>query len=464
MEVANIISIIGNNSSVTPILVKDGIESSSKVYLANKQGKKVSNEQGFYEAREAAIEEFGTTAIWFLAPKGINKVFNFIAQKVLKLENNKLLDADFQLLDGKHFQTLKKNLAQSNDKFIKKDEKELASTSNDFVKKLSTLKKTSYGLGIALSIGMLAGLTILKQKITESSIDKHGTPKGLSFQGYMKEKITNHPVFAAFVHKNEGNAPQSPSFKGIGELAGQASIDAGIGSIRIGTARDNDERKEYVFKTISFITLNYLSAPIIEKIVNKITKLMNLPIALDPIILADKKFIKNIDNAVKCSDTKEKMTEFIKIDNSASEIKKEEKVINFIDDEIKKGTYDKNGNFEKFNNETLELARKTGVIKIENNQRAATKFIDTKKVQKINEDLKELIESATKNGSVEDFMKKVKATKYSSVLINIAICSSIVGILLPKMQYMFREKGIGTVASPGVKASNQHHKKIIIGA
>jgi hypothetical protein len=66
MNVANIISIIGNNTSVTPILVKDGIESSAKVYLADKQGNKVSKEQGFYEAREAAIEEFGTSAIWFL--------------------------------------------------------------------------------------------------------------------------------------------------------------------------------------------------------------------------------------------------------------------------------------------------------------------------------------------------------------------------------------------------------------
>ncbi len=460
MEIASIISIIGNNSSATPILVKDGLESSAKVYLANKQGKKVSKEQGFYEAREAAIEEFGTTAIWFLGPIVIAKAFNAISKKVFGLQDNKLLNVDSKLLSGKYFQTLNKNLERTNDKFIKQDAEKLTTKSDNLTKKLSILTKSRYGLGIVLSIGVLGGLTILKQKITESSINKHGTPKGLSFQGYAQEKAKNHPVFKAFTHTKD-NVSQQPqqSFKGIGELVGQASIDAGIGGIRISTARDKDESKEYVFKTISFITLNYLSAPIIEKVINSVTNKMNLPIALNPVILADKKFAQKIGEAVKSEDSKNKMLEFINVGNTSSDIENEEKVIDFIDEEIKNGVYDKKGNFEKFNNETLEIARKTGVIQIENNQRATTKFIDTKKVEKINENLKDFIAAAAKKGTTEDFIKKAKYTKYGTVLLNIAICSSIVGVLLPKIQYMFREKGIGTVASPGVKASNQHIKK-----
>lgn len=457
MQIANIISIIGNNSSATPILVKDGIESSAKVCLANKQGQKVSKEQGFYEARETAIEEFGTAAIWFLGPKVIGKAFNFVSKNILGLKNEKLLNVDSQLLNGKHYQTLKENLKNSKDTFLKQDADKLTAKSDNLIPKLSALTKSKYGLGIGLSIGILAGLTILKQKITESSINKHGTPQGLSFNGYVQSKFKDHPAFSSFIGKK--NNPKSPSFKGLGELAAQASIDAGIGGVRVVTARDNDEKKEYTFKVITFLIFNYLSAPVIEKGVNKIAQKLNLPISLDPIILADKNFVKDVSSAVENSKTKDKMLEFINSEGVSSEIGKEEKIIKFIDEEIKKGVYDKNGNFEKFNNKTLELAQKTGLIKIENNQRATTKFIDTKKVQKINENMKEIIKTASENGSAESLMKKIKHTKYASVLVNIAICSAIVGIVLPKIQYMFREKGIGTVASPGVKASNQHVKK-----
>lgn len=459
MNVANIISIIGNNSSTIPILVKDGMESSAKVYLADKQGEKVSKEQGLYEAREAAIEEFGTTAIWFLGPIAIAKAFNKIAQKALGLNDDKLLNADSALLDGKHYQTLDKNLAKYGDEFIKQDATKFAKQSN-LMKKLATFSKTRYTSGIAISIGLLGGLTHIKQKITENSIDKHGAPQGLSFQRHIRDRIAKHPTFAAFMHTKPENKSSEPSFKGgggIAELAAQASIDAGIGGIRITTARDKDERKEYMFKTCTFLLFNYLTAPPVEWAFNKIAQKCNLPIGLDAKILANEKFSQRVLDASKSNDARSKLIEFINIDHSASPKSKEEKIINFIDEQIAKGKYDASGNFEGFNNETLEIARKTGIINIENKQRAVTKFVDTKQVQAINHHLKELVDSATQTGSTSNFVKKVKMTKYGAVLANIAICSTIVGVVLPKIQYAFREKGIGTVASPGVKASNHHH-------
>lgn len=459
MNVANIISIIGNNSSATPILVKDGIESTAKVYLANQQGQKVSKEQGFYEAREAAIEEFGTSGIWFFAPIAIEKAFNFVAKNVLKLKDDRILNTDSKLLDGKHYQTLEKNIKDSGDEFLKSDAKEFAKQSN-LVKKLSLFTKSRYFSGIALTIGMLGGLTIMKQRITEDSLTKNGAPQGLSFQRHVREKIAKHPTFAAFTHKKSEGTSTEPSFKGaaggIAELAKQASIDAGIGAVRVKTARDKDEKKEYTFKTITFILFNYLTAHPVEWAFNKIAKAAKLPIGLDPRVLADKNFADDVAKATQCKDAKAKMLDFVKVDKNAKAIDKEKQVIDFIDEQIKKAKYDKNGNFEKFNNATLELARKTGLIAIENKKRAATKFIDTKQVYQLNKHLHDIVESASGNKSVQDFVKKAKMTKYGAVLANIAICSTIVGVVLPKMQYKFREKGIGTVASPGVKASNHH--------
>jgi hypothetical protein len=452
MNVANIISVIGNNTSATPILVKDGIESSSKVYLANKQGQKISKEQGFYEAREAAIEEFGTSGIWFFAPIAIAKAFNAVGKKVLGLHDKKLLNADTNLLDGKHYQTLERNVKDLGDEFVKKDAEKISSN------KLSKLIKGRGAFGVAATIGLLAGLTLFKQKITKQSIEKHGAPKGITFEGYSRNTIQDHPTFAAFTHKKEDNKNTSDtSFKGIRQLVEQASIDAGVGGIRIGTARDKDEQKEYVFNTIAFIALNYLTAPIVEKAMNAITKKSNLPIDLDAKIIADKDFAKDVEKAGKDSAEKDKMVEFVNLDKNDEAIKKEEKIIKFIDQEIKNGKYNQSGKFEGFNNTTLEVARKAGVIHIDNNKRAVNKFIDTKKVEAINGHIKDVLESSTKHSDNSAFFKKLKATKYGTVLINIAICSTLVGVALPKLRYMFREKGIGTVASPGVKAYDHHH-------
>lgn len=454
MNVANIISVIGNNSSTIPILLKDGIESSSKVYLANKQGKKVSNEQGFYESRETAIEEFGTTAIWFVAPIVIAKAFNSIAKKILGIKNTKLLETDSQLLNGKNYQSLENNLKNSSDEFIKSDAKKVNS------KKLATLLKSRNLLGVMVTIGFLAGLTIFKQKVTEKSIDKHGTPEGLSFKGLIKEKNKKSSTL-------NNSAPQNrlsnnePSFKGIGELAAQASIDAGIGGIRIATGRDKDEKKEYVFKTITFIAMSYLGGPIVEKALNVVARAFNLPIELDAKVIANKDFVADIETACKSQEAKDKMLAFVQTDEAAKPIETEEKIIKFIDEELKNAKVDNKGNFQEFNNKTLEIARKSGFISIENNQRATTKFIDTEQVKNINEHLGKLIETASKKGNILSFIKKVKATKYGTVLANIAICSTIIGVVLPKLQYLFRENRIGTVASPGVKASNQHHKKVV---
>ncbi|MDD3420065.1 MAG: hypothetical protein PHE78_05635 [Candidatus Gastranaerophilales bacterium] len=450
MNVANIISIIGNNTSVTPILVKDGIESSAKVYLADKQGNKVSKEQGFYEAREAAIEEFGTSAIWFLGPIAVAKTFNAVGKKVLKLQDDTFLKTDSKLLDGKHFQTLDKNVNELGDEFVKK---EAAKIKTD---KLAKLAKTRNLLGVGATIGLLAWLTLFKQKVTRSSIEKHGVPQGITFQGYVRDKVQAHPTFAAFTH--DKNKSKEPSFKGVGELVAQASIDAGVGAVRVGTARDKDERKEYVFNTLAFITLNYLTAPFVEKGMNYLAKKANLPINLDAKVIADKGFAEDIVNASKDATAKEKMLDFVSLDN-AKGIDKEEKIIKFIDSELKKAHVDEKGNFKEFNNKTLEYARKSGLITIEkNNKRAINKFIDTDAVEAVNKSIKDVIDVTTQKGAMPDFFKKLKATKYGTVLANIAICSALVGVVLPKLRYAFREKGIGTVASPGVKAyDHQHH-------
>ena len=156
MSFANFISTIGNNSSVLPILFKDGIESSFKTGLAYKQGAKVSPKEGFYESRETAIEEFGTSAIWFATPIITGKIFDSAVKKKYGLSSKELLSTPRSLLNGKNYQTLEKNIKNLGNSQLKNDFNKL---DNSQLKKLFLVRGW---IGVATAIGLIAGLTKFK--------------------------------------------------------------------------------------------------------------------------------------------------------------------------------------------------------------------------------------------------------------------------------------------------------------
>ena len=65
MTVTSIISAIGNNSSIYPLLVRDCfIEAPSKILIARKENMKESREIANDATRERFIDEYVTSAIW----------------------------------------------------------------------------------------------------------------------------------------------------------------------------------------------------------------------------------------------------------------------------------------------------------------------------------------------------------------------------------------------------------------
>ena len=82
MTITGIISAIGNNSSIYPLIVRDCcIEAPSKILIARKENKKESDAMANDATREKFIDEYATSAIWlggipaieFLADKYISK-------------------------------------------------------------------------------------------------------------------------------------------------------------------------------------------------------------------------------------------------------------------------------------------------------------------------------------------------------------------------------------------------------
>ena len=65
MSLVNIISAIGNNSSIYPLLIRDcGIENPIKIGLTYKQNLKDSKEMANDALRERTIDEYVCSAIW----------------------------------------------------------------------------------------------------------------------------------------------------------------------------------------------------------------------------------------------------------------------------------------------------------------------------------------------------------------------------------------------------------------
>ena len=65
MSLINIISALGNNNSIYPLIVRDcGIENLAKCYMTYKQNAKESKIIAREATRERIVDEYGTSAVW----------------------------------------------------------------------------------------------------------------------------------------------------------------------------------------------------------------------------------------------------------------------------------------------------------------------------------------------------------------------------------------------------------------
>ena len=99
MSLVNIISAIGNNSSIYPLIVRDcGIENPAKIVMTYNQNLKDSKQMALNATRERLIDEYGTSVIWLGGIPAVDAICNFGIKKAgfnpkvninLLKENNK---------------------------------------------------------------------------------------------------------------------------------------------------------------------------------------------------------------------------------------------------------------------------------------------------------------------------------------------------------------------------------------
>lgn len=407
MIVTNIISAIGNNSSIYPLLVRDCcIEAPSKILIARKENLKESKEIANDATREKIIDEYATSGIWlggipmveyfsdkFISKKGYNPIVNL---NLFKAEKNK-----------EAYQGIEYNI----NKFKNIQAKDVQDAVQDLIKvknnkgsfeKLLTKKFCAATIIPTIIMGfVLPKLNFaLTKKIREKKApQKAESKKEISFTGSFTSQIAN-----------------------LRTVDKMAISDGGLTVGRVTTSRNKDEAWANAFRMIGSMILNFVTPIYIAKGLDKLAnKLFNINVNLDPKILADNEFINTIKNN--------------KVELPKSNTEKD--LIDFIDNKPQ-------ALFSRF-------AQKTGKVSyLKSGYRDPRKFVDIKDLGKFRNEFENFIAKAKQSKNIENFARKAKFVKSANILANVGISSFLLAGVLPAATYKFIKLTTGSYSDPGL--------------
>ena len=407
MIVTNIISAIGNNSSIYPLLVRDCcIEAPSKILIARKENLKESKEIANDATREKIIDEYATSGIWlggipmveyfsdkFISKKGYNPIVNL---NLFKAEKNK-----------EAYQGIEYNI----NKFKNIQAKDVQDAVQDLIKvknnkgsfeKLLTQKFCAATIIPTIIMGFVLpklNFALTKKIRKKKAPQKAESKKEISFTGSFTSQIAN-----------------------LRTVDKMAISDGGLTVGRVTTSRNKDEAWANAFRMIGSMILNFVTPIYIAKGLDKLAnKLFNINVNLDPKILADNEFINTIKNS--------------KVELPKSNTEKD--LIDFIDNKSQ-------ALFSRF-------AQKTGKVSyLKSGYRDPRKFVDIKDLGKFRNEFENFIAKAKQSKNIENFARKAKFVKSANILANVGISSFLLAGVLPAATYKFIKLTTGSYSDPGL--------------
>ena len=389
MSLVNMISAIGNNSSIYPLLVRDcGIEVPSKVLLTYKQNEKDSKQMSYNATRERLIDEYTTSAVWLGGIPLINRICNWGIKKSGYNPN-----INMSLYDEKNGQGLKTNI----DKFKRVAPKEVEELEK-VLKNKSTYQKLQAGkfiISTAIPIALMGYIIPkLNFKLTEILRKKqekqNDNVKNISFKGL------------------------SSSLANMKTVNKMAVTDGGYAVGRVYTGRNKYEKMEMSFKMSGMMFLNFLAPIWIAKGLDKLSeKVFKINVKLDPKMLNNAEYF--IDDF-----------ELPKVD-----------IIEFLDNNPK-------SKFSKL------CEQYCGVKYLKNGVRDPRASVNVKKIEKLKQEIEKFISEAKKSGDIKKYGKKALKVQSVNILANIGISSFLLAIMLPKVTFALRKIVTGSDAEPGL--------------
>ena len=408
MSLVNIISAVGNNSSVYPLIVRDcGIEVPTKIAMTYNQNLKDSKQMANNALRERLIDEYGTSIVWLGGIPLMNAVADW---GIKKLGYDPKVNVS--LLKENERQGLKYNI----EKF-----KNLAPDEVKAMEKVLKNKSTYQKL--------LAGKCVVSTAIPIASMGYY-LPKfnfALTDKLRKKQEAVKPIVQDTLIAEKRYEMGENPSFKGLSStLANMSTVnkmaitDGGLTIGRVGTARNKYEKMENGFKMSMMMFLNFIAPIWIAKGLDNLSgKLFNTNVNLDPMLLADKQFVKEIkDGSLQIPES------------------------NYIE------YLDKNPD-----SKISKLCEKyCGVKYLKNRVRDPREFVDEKKIGKFLDELRKFSKEAAASGNVDKYAKKALKVKSANILANVGISSFLLAAVLPKVTFILRKKVTGSDAEPGLMA------------
>ena len=422
MTISAIISAIGNNSSIYPLLVRDcGIEVPTKVFLTYKQNED-DKEVAALAARERFLDEYATSAVWL----GGIPFLDWLSNKLIKMKGFNP-DINPKLFKEEKLQGLQYNIEKFKDK--------APDAVKDLMRLTDTGRKTYYkkllaGKFLASTIIPIAFMGFILPKMIFASSAKR--IEKLKQQRKMQNKSMPEPVMRPnFATPKKGiwgeftilkSAPQTFTGLSLAKLANVSTqdkmmiTDGGYTVGRIVTARKKNEALDVGFRLSGMMFLNFIAPKWIEKVLNKISGL-----DLDPIMLADKNFTSKVKSGG--------------ISLPAND--KPETLLKFVDE-------NPDSMFVKLANQFKK------VVMLENGVRDPRAYVDFEKLGKFRNSIADFVEKAPKDNAYKKYLLKAKILRSANILINVGLSSFLLAYVLPKATFAFRKIVTGSDLEPGL--------------
>lgn len=204
-------------------------------------------------------------------------------------------------------------------------------------------------------------------------------------------------------------------------------IDAGITTERLAFSRNKTEFFEHAIKEGGFLFFIYGFGNLIEKGINKVSeKFLQKPVELKIDVLMD----KNLQEALSNGKISKDIVLFPEKGKSLTE------KLNFL--------------LNNPDNIIVQAAKKSKIIQTVKNEAGqnvidTSKFIDIKEIEQLISDLKNIDDKfKLSKEPVKKFLTKTKGLKVMSVMANIGISCFVLGYIIPKLIYKYREMKTGT--------------------
>lgn len=431
MTITNIISAIGNNSSIYPLLVRDCcIEAPSKILIARRENSKESQIKANDATREKIIDEYATSAIWLGGIPAVEKLADkYISKKGYNPNVNIKLFGEGKKEGSSLVQGIEYNIK----KFSQYSNKDVQDAVADLIKvrdnkavyeKFLTKKFAAATIIPTLIMGFV--LPKLNFALTRKVKENRNTQLPLNVPTKSFTSL-NRTRFSDFYEKQNkdivftgGLTSTIASLRTVDKMA---ISDGGLTVGRVSTSRNKEEGYANAFRMIGSMILNFVTPVYIAKGLDKLAnKLFKINVNLDPLILDNEEFISSI---------KENKIELPK-SNSPKDL------MDFIDSKP-------NSLFSKFAQKMKKVSYlKSGI-------RDPRKFVDMNDLSDFKTEFESFIDSARASKNIEKFAKKAKYVKCANILANVGISSFLLAGVLPAATYKFIKLTTGSYSDPGLK-------------